>query len=104
MYITEKFLNFFSVLQVYLLRNQEKDIDAIQIKIDCSEYLTLFKDKRIIIISLIICISTSTMAILELCVPMWLLRKFDPPPSKWQLGAVFIPDSFGYLIGSHFTG
>lgn len=44
------------------------------------------------------------MAILEPCVPMWLLAHLSPPPSRWQLGVIFIPDSIGYLLGSHVTG
>ncbi|XP_017786489.1 PREDICTED: synaptic vesicular amine transporter-like [Nicrophorus vespilloides] len=68
------------------------------------EWVNLLKDKNMIIISGAICICTSSMAILEPCVPLWLLATITPPPSKWQLGAVFIPDSIGYFIGSHFAG
>lgn len=51
-----------------------------------------------------ICVTTSCMAILEPCLPLWLLARINPPPSRWQLGAVFIPDSVGYFLGSHFGG
>lgn len=51
-----------------------------------------------------ICISTTTMAILEPCVPLWLMGHFHPTPPRWILGAVFIPDSIGYFLGSHFGG
>ncbi len=71
-----------------------------------------------------ICISTTSMSILESCLPLWLLEKMNPTPEKWQLGikiiyisfnlniefvikfilkgTVFIPDSIGYLIGTNF--
>lgn len=68
------------------------------------QWAALLKDKVTVISGLAICICTSTMAILEPCVPMWLLVHMKPRPSKWQLGAVFIPDSMGYFIGSHFAG
>lgn len=64
----------------------------------------IVKDKQTLIATGAICVCTSSMAILEPCVPMWLLVQMDPPPSRWQLGAVFIPDSIGYFIGSHVTG
>lgn len=95
---------YFSVLQIIYLGDEDIDDETLTIETNFDEYLNLLKDKRILIASLVICISTSTMAILEPCVPMWLLAKYDPPPTRWQLGAVFIPDSFGYFIGSHFTG
>lgn len=70
----------------------------------CMEWLELLKNKQTLISTLAICISTSSMSVLEPCIPMWLLGHFDPPPSRWQLGAVFIPDSIGYFIGSHCAG
>ncbi|KAG5898761.1 hypothetical protein JTB14_010971 [Gonioctena quinquepunctata] len=68
------------------------------------ECIILLKDKKTLIAALSICVCTSSMAILEPCVPMWLLARLNPPPSRWQLGAVFIPDSIGYFIGSQFAG
>lgn len=68
------------------------------------EWQDIVRDKQTLIATGAICICTSSMAILEPCIPMWLLAKLDPPPSRWELGAVFIPDSIGYFIGSHFTG
>lgn len=56
----------------------------------------------ILVIVLAIWISTSAMAILEPCLPLWLLSQLHP--KKWQLGTVFIPDSFGYLCGTNFFG
>lgn len=47
-------------------------------------------------------ISTSALAVLEPCLPIWLMEHLHP--EKWQLGTVFIPDSLGYLIGTHFFG
>lgn len=91
-------------MQILSFENEDREAHAVHLKTDYTEYIALLKDKRIIITSFVICISTSSLAILELCVPMWLLAKYDPPPSRWQLGAVFIPDSFGYFIGSNFAG
>lgn len=72
--------------------------------VEMNDWLNLLKDSKILIATGAICVCTSSMAILEPCLPLWLLAKFNPPPSRWQLGAVFIPDSVGYFIGSHFTG
>ncbi|CAG2119436.1 unnamed protein product, partial [Medioppia subpectinata] len=47
-------------------------------------------------------ISTTSMSILESCLPLWLIENMKPTPKKWQLGTVFIPDSIGYLIGTNF--
>uniref|UniRef100_T1JH51 Major facilitator superfamily (MFS) profile domain-containing protein n=1 Tax=Strigamia maritima TaxID=126957 RepID=T1JH51_STRMM len=46
-----------------------------------------------------ICVSTSAMAVLEPCLPIWLMDTIKP--EKWQLGTVFVPDSLGYLLGSN---
>lgn len=62
----------------------------------------ILSDFEIILISLAIYISTSVMAILEPCLPLWLLSNLHP--EKWQLGTVFIPDSLGYLIGTNGFG
>lgn len=97
------FNDFVLVLQILYVEdeqpNQTKSEDIRFLK-----WLELLKDKKILITTCAICICTSTMAILEPCVPMWLLAHLNPPPSRWQLGAVFIPDSIGYFIGSHFAG
>lgn len=68
------------------------------------QWIDLLKHHKTLVAAGAICISTCTMAILEPCIPMWLMAHFDPPPTKWQLGAVFIPDSIGYFLGSHLTG
>ncbi|XP_055677908.1 synaptic vesicular amine transporter [Lutzomyia longipalpis] len=62
----------------------------------------LCTDLIVFVVVLAICISTSTMAILEPCLPIWLLSNLNP--KKWQLGTVFIPDSVGYLLGTNFFG
>lgn len=62
----------------------------------------LLSDFEINLISMAIFISTSAMAILEPCLPLWLLTNLHP--KKWQLGTVFIPDSLGYLIGTNCFG
>lgn len=62
----------------------------------------LLTDRLIVLIACAIWISTSAMAILEPCLPIWLLSHLHP--KKWQLGTVFIPDSVGYLMGTNFFG
>ncbi|GAU91477.1 hypothetical protein RvY_03717-2 [Ramazzottius varieornatus] len=42
------------------------------------------------------------MAILEPCLPIWLLETMQA--EQWQLGTAFIPDSVGYFLGSSFFG
>ncbi|CAN8015235.1 unnamed protein product [Ixodes persulcatus] len=64
--------------------------------------LTLLMDPYVLIVTGTIGVSTSAIAILEPCLPIWLMDALAP--SKWQLGTVFIPDSLGYLIGAKFFG
>ncbi|XP_032596409.1 synaptic vesicular amine transporter [Drosophila grimshawi] len=63
---------------------------------------TLLESKMILSIVVAIWLSTSTMAILEPCLPIWLIQYLHP--NKWQLGTVFIPDSVGYFVGTNFFG
>lgn len=44
-----------------------------------STILTLLKDKSILIITIAIWFSTTTMAVLEPTLPIWLIEKIDPP-------------------------
>ncbi|EZA62801.1 synaptic vesicular amine transporter isoform X2 [Ooceraea biroi] len=67
-----------------------------------STWMHLLSNPHIIIIFGAIWCSTSPMAILEPCLPIWLRTHIKP--KKWQLGTVFIPDSVGYLIGTNFFG
>lgn len=62
----------------------------------------IFDSKMILAIVVAILVSTSSMAILEPCLPIWLMEHLRP--YKWQLGTVFIPDSVGYFIGTNFFG
>ncbi|CAG0898676.1 unnamed protein product, partial [Cyprideis torosa] len=62
----------------------------------------LLKDKLILLTVGAICVSTSAMAILEPCLPIWLMDTIKP--SKWQLGTAFVPDSVGYWIGTNYFG
>ncbi|GJQ80384.1 hypothetical protein Trydic_g12245 [Trypoxylus dichotomus] len=89
-------------LQLWCLK--ERELKEVIVSSSFVEWLQLFKNHKTLIAAGAICISTCTMAILEPCIPIWLMAHFDPPPTKWQLGAVFIPDSIGYFIGSHLTG
>ncbi|KAL0860253.1 hypothetical protein ABMA27_009678 [Loxostege sticticalis] len=47
-------------------------------------------------------LTTSVMAALEPCLPMWIMDKFHP--QRWQTGAVFVPDSAGYLVAASGVG
>ncbi|XP_064484218.1 synaptic vesicular amine transporter-like [Ornithodoros turicata] len=64
--------------------------------------ITLLRDTYVLTIAGAICLTTSAMAILEPCLPIWLMDAISP--SRWELGTVFIPDSLGYLIGTSFFG
>ena len=63
-------------------------------------FLHLFKDINILIVSGAILVSTTAMALLEPCLPIWLMDTIHP--QKWQIGTVFLPDSLGYLVGTNF--
>ncbi|KAJ6637229.1 Synaptic vesicular amine transporter, partial [Pseudolycoriella hygida] len=65
-----------------------------------SKCCVLLTDGMILKIATAILISTSAMAILEPCLPIWLMENLHP--KKWQIGTVFIPDSIGYFIGTNF--
>ncbi|GAB6031559.1 hypothetical protein CHUAL_009324 [Chamberlinius hualienensis] len=62
----------------------------------------ILKDPDVLIITGSVWVSTSALAVLEPCLPIWLMDNIAP--EKWQLGTVFIPDSIGYLIGTTFFG
>ncbi|XP_050356529.1 chromaffin granule amine transporter-like [Nymphalis io] len=47
-------------------------------------------------------ITTCVMAALEPCLPLWIMHKFHP--ERWALGAVFLPDSVGYLVAASLLG
>lgn len=108
-FLTEYALNFrFIALQWTYLEEPpkipEEDGEDDKNTTTFDDWEQIVKDKHVLIATGAICICTSSMAILEPCIPMWLLAKLDPPPSRWELGAVFIPDSVGYFVGAHFTG
>ncbi|XP_001999980.3 synaptic vesicular amine transporter [Drosophila mojavensis] len=67
-----------------------------------TKWRALLECKMILAIVIAIWLSTSTMAILEPCLPIWLIQYLHP--NKWQLGTVFIPDSVGYFVGTNFFG
>ncbi|KAL0277368.1 UNVERIFIED_CONTAM: hypothetical protein PYX00_004685 [Menopon gallinae] len=66
------------------------------------EWLQLFSDNTILLTGGAIGISTTAMAILEPCLPLWLLKEIKP--KRWQLGTAFIPDSVGYVVGTNSIG
>lgn len=47
-------------------------------------------------------LTTSVMATLEPCLPLWLLEKFHA--RRWAAGAAFVPDSVGYLAAASLLG
>ncbi|XP_050554177.1 probable vesicular acetylcholine transporter-B [Spodoptera frugiperda] len=47
-------------------------------------------------------LTTSVMAALEPCLPLWLLHKFHA--QRWLTGAVFVPDSAAYLLAASLLG
>ncbi|KAL4709584.1 hypothetical protein ACJJTC_007315 [Scirpophaga incertulas] len=47
-------------------------------------------------------LTTAVMAALEPCLPLWIQHTFRP--QRWQAGAVFIPDSAGYLVAASTAG
>ncbi|XP_054257050.1 synaptic vesicular amine transporter-like isoform X2 [Macrosteles quadrilineatus] len=65
-------------------------------------WLSLLTDGYIVLCTAAIWLSSSAMAILEPCLPLWLMANIKP--QKWQLGTVFIPDSIGYLLGTNCFG
>uniref|UniRef100_A0A182NCJ3 Major facilitator superfamily (MFS) profile domain-containing protein n=1 Tax=Anopheles dirus TaxID=7168 RepID=A0A182NCJ3_9DIPT len=62
----------------------------------------LLSNRLVLVVVGGIWISTSAMAILEPCLPIWMIGQLHP--KKWQLGTVFIPDSIGYWLGTNFFG
>lgn len=59
----------------------------------------LLKDRFILLVAASICSSTCAIAVLEPCLPIWLMDTIQP--KKWQLGTVFLPDSLGYMLGTN---
>ena len=57
-------------------------------------------DWEILLVTGAVWVSTTAMAMLEPCLPIWLMSTIRP--EKWQLGTVFLPDSAGYLLGTNF--
>ncbi|XP_017844719.1 synaptic vesicular amine transporter [Drosophila busckii] len=76
---------------------------CLEIQGEPTKWRTLLESKMILAIVIAIWLSTSTMAILEPCLPIWLIVQ-HLQPNKWQLGTVFIPDSVGYFVGTNFFG
>ncbi|XP_049809366.1 synaptic vesicular amine transporter-like [Schistocerca nitens] len=62
----------------------------------------LLGDARIAVAAGAILVSTTAMAVLEPCLPAYLIDTFQP--EKWQLGTVFVPDSLGYLLATSLCG
>ncbi|XP_060528334.1 synaptic vesicular amine transporter-like [Cylas formicarius] len=101
------FIAFFVAITIAMqlvLLDEELQRSRLKSEASLAECLILLRDKRTLILGSSICVSTSSMSVLESCVPIWLLTHFDPTPTRWQLGAIFIPDSVGYFLGSHFAG
>ncbi|KAK3921389.1 Synaptic vesicular amine transporter [Frankliniella fusca] len=67
-----------------------------------TRWRALVSDWAVLLSAGAILLSSSCLAILEPCLPIWL--KTSIRPEKWQMGTVFLPDSVGYLLGTHFLG
>ena len=65
-----------------------------------TNFISLFSDVKVLVVTGAVWVSTTAMALLEPCLPIWLMDTIKP--EKWQLGIVFLPDSIGYLIGTNF--
>lgn len=64
-----------------------------------TKWQLVLQNRTILMAMAAICLSTSSMAILEPCLPIWLLKHVHV--ARWQLGTVFIPDSLGYFVGTN---
>ncbi|KAK4302182.1 hypothetical protein Pmani_025716 [Petrolisthes manimaculis] len=69
--------------------------------VDGTPLSQLVRDPYILVTAGAIMVSTSTLAVLEPCLPIWLTSTLHP--QKWQLGTAFLPDSLGYLVGTSCT-
>ncbi|EEB10809.1 synaptic vesicular amine transporter, putative [Pediculus humanus corporis] len=89
----------FLIIVLFICIDGVKEFFFRQKRYISSGWLQLFSDRKILLTGGAIGISTSTIAILEPCLPIWLLQEIKP--KKWQLGTAFIPDSLGYFIGTN---
>ncbi|XP_065214050.1 chromaffin granule amine transporter-like [Planococcus citri] len=62
----------------------------------------LLEDGFILTILGAVFISSSTVAVLEPCLPYWLIENIEL--KDWQTGLMFLPDSFGYLLSTSTCG
>ncbi|XP_063705707.1 synaptic vesicular amine transporter [Culicoides brevitarsis] len=100
----------FYTIAVVLFLNLVLQINCIEFHVqtesgiggETSSWWPLLSDQTITLIACAIWISTSAMAILEPCLPIWLMQNLHP--KKWQIGTVFVPDSLGYFLGTNFCG
>lgn len=100
----------FYTIAVVLMLNLILQINCIEFHVqtesgiggETSNWWPLLSDRTITLIACSIWISTSAMAILEPCLPLWLIQNLHP--KKWQIGTVFVPDSLGYFLGTNFCG
>nr|CAD7414947.1 unnamed protein product [Timema cristinae] len=92
------FLCVCSVMQLFVL-DMKTSPEQPSLKISIN---TLLSDGVIVVTAGAIWLSTSSMAILEPCLPIWLMDNLKP--QRWQLGMVFLPDSVGYLLGTNCFG
>lgn len=67
-----------------------------------TKWQIILQNRTILLLMAAICLSTSAMAILEPCLPIWLMEHVHV--ANWQLGTVFIPDSLGYFVGTNCFG
>ncbi|XP_033633096.1 synaptic vesicular amine transporter-like [Asterias rubens] len=65
--------------------------------------LTLLRDPYILIAAGAITFGNMGIALLEPSLPLWMLERMHNP-SKWQIGAIFLPAGVSYLISTNIFG
>ncbi|KAJ8026111.1 Synaptic vesicular amine transporter [Holothuria leucospilota] len=64
--------------------------------------MQLLKDPYVLIAAGALTFGNVGIAMLEPSLPLWMISKMSP--SKWQLGAAFLPASFSYLVSANIFG
>ena len=83
------------VLQPGVVRPLEGEVEAPSLK-------ALLSDPYVVVTAGAITFANAGIAMLEPTLPIWMMDTMNAP--KWQLGAVFLPASISYLIGTNVFG
>ncbi|XP_066901120.1 synaptic vesicular amine transporter [Halyomorpha halys] len=98
-------ISLFAILNIafqLVFLNMQPPNYEVQSTSEGSSWKELMSDQLVMLTAGAIWLSSSAMAILEPCLPLWLMSHIKP--QKWELGTVFIPDSIGYLVGTNCFG